>query len=377
MRHGLGTKLCDQRRATRGIRLCIVVAMTLVFTAWAARAKVGAAGAWFVSPAGKDANDCLSMSASCLTINAAIAKAANGGTVIIASGVYTEGITLSKDLTLIGFGRDATIIDGGGAANIVVIAVGAAVQIEDVTLMNPYGQGSGGVFISGSLTLNNSRVISMYDGGLLNIGILNVANTIVRDNGCGICSAGALTVSHSIISHNSNSYGGGIGNNGIALITDSLIVSNSGYFYGGGVYNDGQGVVTIVNSTIISNAACGPCTGFSAYLPFMKPPFDRQLPRHALPDSGVSTAGGGIFSYSGAVNVENSAIIANKSNGPGGVYSQYTLTIRNSTFSNNLGPYGVGGIETRGASSIVNSTSLLKKSAWESAERFTGLARRK
>src|SRR5438874_2712934 len=89
--------------------LSLTFIAALTFTAWTAGANVAAGGPLFVSPAGNDANDCQTFATACRTIGAAITKALAGDTLIIASGMYTEGVTLDKNLTLIGFGSDATI----------------------------------------------------------------------------------------------------------------------------------------------------------------------------------------------------------------------------------------------------------------------------
>lgn len=55
-----------------------------------------------VSTTGNDQNDCLSQDQACRTIGAAVAKAADGGTIAIAPGIYTEHLTISKRVRLVG-----------------------------------------------------------------------------------------------------------------------------------------------------------------------------------------------------------------------------------------------------------------------------------
>jgi hypothetical protein len=53
---------------------------------------VQAGGPWYVSPTGNNSNNCLSVSTACKTIAAAIGKASNGDTIIVAGGTYIENI---------------------------------------------------------------------------------------------------------------------------------------------------------------------------------------------------------------------------------------------------------------------------------------------
>ncbi|HUF10186.1 MAG TPA: IPTL-CTERM sorting domain-containing protein [Rhodothermales bacterium] len=61
-----------------------------------------AAGPWFVSTAGNDANDCLTPATACLTIEGAIAKASSGDTINVAAGTYSGDVNVNKSLTLLG-----------------------------------------------------------------------------------------------------------------------------------------------------------------------------------------------------------------------------------------------------------------------------------
>lgn len=91
----------------------------------------------FVSPTGSDSGAC-TRKAPCKTIGAAVAKAANGGTVKVERGTYREEVTLTSDISLIGVGKP--VIDAAGQSNGVLIkgpaADGALVRgfvIKDAT----------------------------------------------------------------------------------------------------------------------------------------------------------------------------------------------------------------------------------------------------
>ena len=90
------------------------LAILAVAATIAAFISLGGGRAWaadlFVDPAGNDANDCLSAATPCLTITAAIGKAAGGDTINVAAGTYAERLTINKSLDLSGaqFGVDPT-----------------------------------------------------------------------------------------------------------------------------------------------------------------------------------------------------------------------------------------------------------------------------
>lgn len=80
--------------------------------------------ALYVSPSGNDANAC-TKAAPCKTIGHAISVAGKGATVVVLSGTYTEQVTISKRLTLLGKGG-ATIDATGQVNGIVISGAGAS-----------------------------------------------------------------------------------------------------------------------------------------------------------------------------------------------------------------------------------------------------------
>ena len=266
-----------------------------------------AADVLYVSTAGNDANSCLTIAAACRTIVSAVGKASPGDTIIIAAGVYTEGIGIDKTLTLIGFGADATIIDGG-----FISVFGVTVQIFDLALVNGHNPGGDGGLQNqgGNLSLDYTAILSGYGF-----------------NGGGIANfMGTLTLDHSTVS------------------------GNEAVKYGGGIYSDG-GQVSVSNSNIYSNTTCNDsCTRASPNA------------RTKMPANGFVSSGGGIYSY-GALTITNSTISDNiTQDGGGGIAGYVSARLTNVTISGNQATRLAGG-GIYGAVITLTNVTMAKNSA--------------
>jgi hypothetical protein len=145
-----------------------------------------------------------------------------------------------------------TILDAKSGGRVVYLTGGSGVlaALENLTLRGGLINSAGG---------------GVYDDGPQ----VTLANAIVRDNagldsgGLYVSSPGTLTVTNSLLTGNTASYGGGIGNSGarLALINSTLNGNQSST--GNPVYDGGGAIdqwgtsasATIVNSTIVSNTA--------------------------------------------------------------------------------------------------------------------------
>ncbi|HET9906171.1 MAG TPA: choice-of-anchor Q domain-containing protein, partial [Anaerolineales bacterium] len=243
---------------------------------------------WYVAPTGNDSNSCFTSLSPCRTINGAIAKAANGDTIQVASGNYigtgTAVVLINKSVVLSG-GWNAgfttqsgmSIIDGQGARPGVSQEPNTSLSIERFVVQNGYSQYGGGIITSGSSLVLNE--------------------VLVQNNTC-YCFSG--------------DGGGGIAIWGGALVTvtNSTITGNYAGSFGGGIFNK-NGTLTLNNSTISGNDADG-------------------------------EAGGGIFSYS-TVTLNNTTVSGN--NG-GGIYfyndsgGAITFKMKNSLVANNWATSG-------------------------------------
>jgi len=163
---------------------------------------------WYVNGvSGSDSNNCTSLSTACKTIGHAISLAISGDSIMVAAATYTENLTISINLKVIGSGASTTIVDGSGAALPVFFfpSTTTNVTLSKLTIRNAVGL-SLGVANNGTLTINNS--------------------TISGNSGGGINNNGTLTINSSTISGNRSLYGGGISNHGTLKINSSTISGN-------------------------------------------------------------------------------------------------------------------------------------------------------
>lgn len=263
-----------------------------------------------------------------------------------------EGLTGDLDLvgevTLQGHGANSTIIDANALDRVFQILPSATVTIEALTVRHgqvpsgspiPFG---GGILNAGALTLSHAVVtdnfaesggggIQNWIGGALSILYSTISNNSVELVGGGISDgwSGSIFVDHSFISHNTATVAGGVhmAQAGTLVIANSTFVENVGQAVGA-VYNSNIAQVTITNSTFYRN------------------------------DGG--NFGGGIFNqYTGPVTVTYSTFAENRATRAGGIMNNVpegTLTIGNTILSNNVGgncsPGNLGGHITDGGGNL-------------------------
>src|SRR5215217_6541937 len=199
-------------------------------------------------------------------------------TIDFAPSVSGQTITLSSELPAVTDGAGLTIdggsaditLSGNNAVRVFVVASGAGLTLNDLTVANGRAFGGGGIFNDGgTLTVNNSTIsgnsANGNSGGIFNAGLgtLEVNSSTISGNSAGTFSGGihndggTLTVNNSTISGNSaGTDNGGIGNTGTATVSNSTISGNSAGADGGGILSLGGGAtLTVNNSTITGNSA--------------------------------------------------------------------------------------------------------------------------
>src|ERR1700680_3494704 len=140
------------RKHTANSMLALFVFMGSVPMAFASR--------WYVNRAhGSDNNGCKSRQHACKTIGHAISLASSGDSILIASGRYTENLTIGVSLRIVGSGPNITVIDGGGVSTVVTIPnSGTQVTLSRLNISNGLAVDGGGIYNSGALTIWNSII---------------------------------------------------------------------------------------------------------------------------------------------------------------------------------------------------------------------------
>ena len=315
----------------------------------------------------------------------------------------TGDLDITDDLIINGSGQGSTIIDANDLDGVFEIFSGVPVVMNDLTIQNGFRANGAGIGSAGDVTLNNVTVTSNQasnGGGLLNAGQMTLNNvtvtsnsangsgetgfgggifnntgaTLVIDNstlednvsdsdGAGIFnnSGAEITISNSsdFSGNESDAYGGAISNSGDLTISGTTFNLNIADSSGGAIANLANGILSIANTTLDSNAAING----GALLNANQTTLDNVTVTNNSANGSLSTTGfgGGVFNETGAsLDVDNSTFENNlsESNG-GGIYNNTDaeITINNSSrFSNNhSGAYG-GAISNSGDLTISGTT---------------------
>jgi len=159
-------------------------------------------------------------------------------------------------------------------------------------------------------------------------------------------------------------YGGGVRNQGTAVLVNCAVSGNRAFLYGGGVSNGDtqhEGDMTIIGSTIADNSAeqlegggGGASGGIASW--------GTLVVKESTVSGNTAINAGGIGSI-GSATLINSTVSGNVTEAGGsGIWneSQSTLVLMDSTVSGNIekepGTFGGAGIVNRGSATLVNAT---------------------
>lgn len=229
-------------------------------------------------------------------VQEAVNAAEPGDTIQLCPGSWGGTVTIRKNLTIVGAGKDAdgsVLTDPGTHNPMISIDAGVTVELIDLAVAgSAEAPGAAGISNRGRLTLTRCHVRdhnhSSVGGGIANgaSATLLLRHSIVSDNG----------VSHT------TGQGGGIYNAGGGQVTLewSEVRQNAAGESGGGIHNEPDGVVTLRDSTVSSNSAGIRGGGIANYGDL------------TLKDSDVrQNQGGGLFNFGDVALEGNSRVTGN------------------------------------------------------------------
>jgi hypothetical protein len=239
------------------------------------------------------------------------------------------GLSITDDITILGRNPNLLTISDDSSSRVFDITSGATATINGLTITNSYNSAGGG-------------------GGISNEGVLTLNNSIITgntaysntpfppsslDKGGGIYNTGNLTVNNSIISDN---------------LATGLYGSNAGD--GGGIYNGGS--LTVNYSNI---------TGNSAFVAGGIENIGSLTVNYSTIDGNIGgNGGGGIANLADSLTVNYSNISGNTSGHGGGIYNGGILTVNYSNITGNNG----GGIDNNNDSVTVNYSNITSNSGF-------------
>ncbi len=249
------------------------------------------------------------------TIQEAIddASVENGDIINIIDNIHTEaGIVITKDLTIKGQGKDATIVQ---AAESVELATDRVFEVSSENSVS---------FLD--LTIRHGSTHDL-GGGIFSKGNLNIERCVISNNkandqnasesgGGGILTYGVLNIKDSEISNNTTSaIGGGILSvfNSTRIYMENCIVKNNIANEGGGIYqimeySPEEITCDIKNSLIVGNVANEYYSGLAARYASI------SLNSVTISKNKTQESAGGFSCYNSDLYIINSIIAGNISN---------------------------------------------------------------
>lgn len=275
---------------------------------------------------------------------------AGDDTIVLPPGVYpltihgagedaglAGDLDVTSDVSIQGAGRDATIVDAGGATGLgdrlVHVHPGGALELADLTLQGGHVVGTPDA--RGGALLDDGGLVTLTRVTVRDSDVIGAAEDPSGSPGPGdgeggglYLASGSLSLASSVLSYNSARGG-------------DLTVSAAGGGYGGGLFAL-AGDVSILDSTIDGNQSAWGAHGSGG---------------------GFGTGlGGGLFASTDAhVSIERGILLRNAASDGAGLYSTGSIDLSNSTVTANQATDGCSGITSHGALLVISSTIARNK----------------
>ncbi len=309
-----------RRGAWRLTAACLAVAGAAACLTGAA----SAAGVFFVSPTGSDANPCTAQS-PCRTIGRALTAAGpSGGLILVAPGTYAESVAITSRVLLLG---NQSVIDATGNVNGISVAgpgaSGTSIQgftVENANAEGIVATGTSHLMIKGNTVERNDKLagnptgpVQCHDNGpipgdcgegihLNGVTDSTVVNNEVTQNIGGILltDEAGPTARNTIVANNSHDNAEDCG---ITLASHNPAAAGNPAV--GGVYDN-----SVIGNSSRNNGAGGGGAGVGT---FAGPPgaasYDNRVIGNTL--IGNSEAGAAVHSHAPGQNVSGNQFIGN------------------------------------------------------------------
>ena len=262
-------------------------------------------------------------------------------------GIYNE-IDLAVTGSDVYINTDATA--GGGIYNV------GNLTIQDASIYQNTAVDGGGIYNEGELTIEDSKVdtnvTSLTGGGIYNAptGIVTLGNVSIDGNstsffGGGISNYGGTIQGQAAFTDNKSYADGGalLNVDGQVELTQAFFSNNWAAYSSGAIVNGGTGVMTLIETTIISNSATLDGGGVNNWATL-------DLIQVTITDNQAENGGGITNNDSAYLRFANSTISGNSAelNG-GGIYNEGSVYAYHSTITGNrassdpISPSGSGG----------------------------------
>ncbi len=269
---------------------------------------------------------------------------------------FSGDLDILGTLTIMGSGAGNIIFDGNSADRVLDIRPGAHATVSGVTVRKGKLIGSiegGGIRNQASLTMNNSTVTGNHAGGIFNNGgglVLSNVNISNNSAGYGVqnLNQGFLTFDGGQVSGN---MGGGISNATATATLKNLVITNN--LSGGGVANSGATLshLTLSHSSVSSNTATNGGGIFSSGVGAITDIRDTMISGNS-----ATAAGGGVYN-NGIMTISGSTLDHNHARSGGGVdHGGGNLHMTNDTISSNTASDNGGGFYNRSSATLTHVT---------------------
>ncbi len=218
----------------------------------------------------------LEVPASYASVQDAIAAAAPGDTIQIASGTFNGEVLVDKDVTLVGSGMNDTILFSSTGEFTLAAAAGVTTTLSDLTVSGSDTRVAANADTGSDITLTNVKLRSGYSSTRWGAAMRVFSATVtIRDSViCGNASDGvpaglfvhessSLDVSGSVFFDSAANFDGGA-----AYVRGDAVLTNNTFYgtsadRGAAVYASSLADVTVTNNIVAATRTTGAYSGFA------------------------------------------------------------------------------------------------------------------